>query len=166
MTSPYGLCFGVLEGRDQLLGCWRRGDNSCQNNIPHRDLPAVYTAVVTVVRTDCGAFEGDPGKQPSSPRVAQDFGSQSRIRIGRRFAPDRARRHGSVTPQFDLAGEYSSRAAFIHHEQHKVRSFSTNLKSEASTLQSHHCWSAPTSSEILTLAARHNPAPVASVDYE
>src|SRR6266851_4435921 len=68
-----------IQRRDQLLGCWRRGDCSRQNNIPRRNLPAVHTAVVAIVRTDCGAFEGDSGKQAARPRTAQDFGLQSRV---------------------------------------------------------------------------------------
>src|SRR6266850_5076357 len=56
-----------IQGRGHLLGCWRYGDRSGKNNLPRRNLPAVDTAVVAIVRTDCGAFKGDPGKQATRP---------------------------------------------------------------------------------------------------
>src|SRR6266850_3340160 len=71
-----------IQGRDHLLGCWRHGERSGENNLPRGDLPAVHTAVVTIVRADGRAFQGDSSKQATRPGVAQDFGTQSRIRIG------------------------------------------------------------------------------------
>src|SRR6266849_2332855 len=61
---PRGL---GIQGRNQLLGCWRDGDCSGQNNLPRRNLPAVDTAIVAIVRADCGAFEGDSSKQATRP---------------------------------------------------------------------------------------------------
>src|SRR6266851_3807872 len=59
-----GLC---IQGRDQLLGGWRHRNCPGQNNFPRRNLPAIDAAVVVVVRTDCGAFEGDSSKQATCP---------------------------------------------------------------------------------------------------
>src|SRR4029077_2076160 len=88
------------------------------------------------------------------------------IGIGRRIAADRARGNGSVPSQLHPAGEDAARAAFIHHEQHKIRSFSTYLKAKASTFERHHRRSAPGSRKAFTLAPRHSAAPVASPDDE
>src|ERR1700730_11766806 len=51
-----------IQGRDQLLGCRGHGHRSGKNNVPRRNFPAVHMAVVTIVRTDGGAFERDAGK--------------------------------------------------------------------------------------------------------
>src|SRR5882724_11531917 len=56
-----------IQCRDQLLGCWWHGDRSRQHNFPGRNFPAVQTAVVAIVRTNCGTFEGDSGKQATRP---------------------------------------------------------------------------------------------------
>src|SRR5207237_9347346 len=82
------------------------------------------------------------------------------------IAADRARGHGSIRPQLDLAAKDSTRAAFIHHEQHKIRGLSTYLKAEASTLEGHHRGSAPRSLEVFTLAARHSTPPVSPANDE
>ena len=58
------------------------------------------------------------------------------------------------------------KAAFIHHEQDKIRSLSTDLKTEAAALKSHHRGSAPWAFEIVALAARHSAPPVASANDE
>src|SRR6267154_100852 len=57
---PRGL---GIQGRYQLLGCWRCGNCPGQNNLPRGNVPAVDTAVVAIVRTDGRALEGDSGKQ-------------------------------------------------------------------------------------------------------
>src|SRR5260370_6517708 len=59
-----GLC---IEGRDQLLGRWGHSNCSGQNDFPRRNLPAVDTAVVAIVRADCGTLEGDSGKEATRP---------------------------------------------------------------------------------------------------
>src|SRR6266436_8573213 len=59
-----GLC---IQGRDQLLGRWGYSNCSGQNDFPRRNLPAVHAAVVDIVRTDCGAFEGDSSEQATRP---------------------------------------------------------------------------------------------------
>src|SRR5467141_729219 len=82
------------------------------------------------------------------------------------MAADWARGHGSVASQLDLAGENAPRAAFIHHEQDKIRSLSTDLKAKAAALEGHHRGSAPRSSEIVALAAGHSAPPVASANDE
>src|SRR5229473_5242297 len=56
-----------IQGRDQLLGCWGHSNCSGQNNVPRRNLPAVDTAVVAIVRTDCGTHEGNSSKQAARP---------------------------------------------------------------------------------------------------
>src|SRR5712664_2852302 len=56
-----------IQSRDQLLGRWRHSNRSGQNNFPGRNLPAVHPAVVAIVRTDCGAFEGYSSKQATRP---------------------------------------------------------------------------------------------------
>src|SRR6266849_8886090 len=56
-----------IQGRDQLLGSWGHSNCSGQNNLPRRNLPAVDTAVVAIVRADCGAFERDSSKQATRP---------------------------------------------------------------------------------------------------
>src|SRR5260370_13887468 len=82
------------------------------------------------------------------------------------MAADRARGHGSVASQLDLAGENAPRAAFIHNEQDKVGGLSTDLKAAAAALKGHHRGGAPRSPEVFTLAARHTATPVASADNE
>src|SRR6266403_2512068 len=59
-----GLC---IQGRDQLLSRWGHSNCSGQNDVPRRNLPAVHPAVVAIVRTDGGAFEGDSSKQAARP---------------------------------------------------------------------------------------------------
>src|SRR6202521_601468 len=94
-----------IQGRDQWLGCRGNGMRSGQNNLLRGNLPPVHMAVVKIVRTDPRAFEGDSGKQATCPRVTQDFGSQSRVRLGRRIAPDRTPSPGSIRPQLHLPCE-------------------------------------------------------------
>src|SRR5216684_2295059 len=56
-----------IQGRDQLL-CGRGHCNlSGQNDVPRGDFLAIYTAVVAIVRTDGGPFEGDSSKQATRP---------------------------------------------------------------------------------------------------
>src|SRR5580700_3339807 len=155
-----------IQSRNKLLGRWGHGDLSRQNNVPRRNLPAVHAAIVAVVRPDCGAFERDAGEQAARPRVAQDFGTQGGVRFGRRIAADRACGRGSVPSQLDLAGENAPRATFIHDEQDKIRSLSAYLKTKAAALKSHHRGSAPGSSEVFALAARHSAPPIASTNDE
>src|SRR6267143_158519 len=57
----------VIQGRDQLLGCWRHGDRSGENNLPGGNLPAIETAVVAIVGPNCRAFERDSSKQATRP---------------------------------------------------------------------------------------------------
>src|ERR1700740_463895 len=57
----------VVQGRNQLLGCWRNSYPSGQHNIARRNFPAVHTLVVAIVRTDGRALEGDAGKQATRP---------------------------------------------------------------------------------------------------
>src|ERR1700730_3914222 len=64
--GPVPRGFGI-KGRDQLLGCRGYGNCSGQNNLPRRNVPAVDTAVVAIVRTDGRALEGDSGKQAARP---------------------------------------------------------------------------------------------------
>src|SRR5437879_5614574 len=71
-----------VQSRDQLLGRWGYSNGSGQNDFPGRNFLAVHAAVVAIVWADCGAFEGDSGKQATRPGVAQDFGTQGRVRIG------------------------------------------------------------------------------------
>src|SRR6266849_6583898 len=56
-----------IQGRGHLLGCWRHGDRSGENNLPRGNLPAVDTAVVAIIRANRGAFEGDSSKQATRP---------------------------------------------------------------------------------------------------
>src|ERR1700724_2079958 len=90
-----------IQGRDEWLG--GRGRSNCfrQNNLPPRNLLAINTLVVPIVRADRGAFERNSRKQAPRPRVAQDFGTQAGVCIGRRIAADRAGGHGSIAPQLD-----------------------------------------------------------------
>src|SRR4030088_2729806 len=52
-----------IQSRDHLLCRRRNSDSSGQNDVPGRNLPAVDTAVVAIVRTDCGALERDSREQ-------------------------------------------------------------------------------------------------------
>jgi len=51
------------------ISCSAAGHSNCsgQNNVPRRNSSAVHPAVVAIVRTDCGAFEGDSSKQATRP---------------------------------------------------------------------------------------------------
>src|SRR5258707_1738989 len=71
-----------IQGRDQLLGRWGHGNRSGQNDFPRWNLPAVDTAVLTIVLADCGAFKGDSTKKATRPFVRPDFGTRSCARIG------------------------------------------------------------------------------------
>src|SRR5713226_3718948 len=62
-----------VQSRDQLLGRWGHSNCSRQNNVPRGNLPAVHPAVVAIVRTDCGAFEGDSSKPSHAPLNSSRF---------------------------------------------------------------------------------------------
>src|SRR6266436_9761525 len=66
LLGPVFWSLGI-QCRNQLLGCWGHADRSGQNNFSDRNFPAIQTAIVAIVGTDCGAFEGHSGKQPTRP---------------------------------------------------------------------------------------------------
>src|SRR5712671_6376701 len=56
-----------IQGRDKLLSGWGHSNGSGENNLPRRNLLAIDTLVVAIVRTDCGSLEGNSRKQASRP---------------------------------------------------------------------------------------------------
>src|SRR5260370_25015269 len=59
-----GLC---IQGRDQLLGRWGHSNCSGQNDFPRRNLPAVDTALVALLRAELGAIEGGSARKATRP---------------------------------------------------------------------------------------------------
>ena len=96
--------------------------------------------------------------------IAQHFGAKGNVRLRGSAAANGACGDRGITTELHFAAQNGVSAASIHDEEHEVRGFSADLKTNAAALKRHHGRRAPRTVEMLTGAARHHAASVAATD--
>src|SRR5579859_70971 len=119
-----------------------------------------------IVGPNRGAFEGDPSKYSAGTRVAKNLGSHPSVGIRGSITTLRACGNGGIPTQLHLAAEDRIHAPVIHDQQDQVRAFSADLESYTAAFQSVHRGSAPSATEVLSLAANHRAASIVRADSE
>src|SRR6516225_11557459 len=150
----------LLQCRQQFLrtGWW--WNFVFERDIAGRHLFAIKLLVGTVVWTQRGSFQGNPGKRTARSRVTQNLRSHRCIRGGRSIAPFGTGGGGGIGAQFHLAVEDPLRAAVVHQQQHKVRRLTSDLQTKAAPFECHHRRRAPFSVEFFATTAGHHSPPI------
>lgn len=134
------------------------------HDFPRGDRASIEVLVGAAIGTERGTFERDSGKRAARAGIAQDFRAHVRVGVRGRISPERAGSDREIAAEFHFGVHQASRAAIIHHEQHEVSGFATNLETETATFERDHYGRAPLSGEILAGAADHRAAAETSAD--
>src|SRR5882762_8346976 len=118
-----------LQGRDQVVG--------------RRHVLAVQAAVGVIIWAERRAFQRYAGKRASRAGITEHLRAEGHIGRCLRIATLRTSCYGGVSTEFYLAVKQTIYAARVHHQNNEVGCLATDLEAYATSLQGHHCWSAP-----------------------
>src|ERR1700733_5197777 len=92
-----------------------------------------------IIDSQSRTLERYTGKKSTGARVREDLRPHGNVRFGGSVTSHRTSGSGGICAELYLAGEDCVGRSRAHQQQDEVGRLCTNLQTEASTLERHHC---------------------------
>src|SRR5215469_2212315 len=163
-----GLVFRTLlvQVGDEFLRRGGHRHHAFEDDVRGGHILVIDLVIGVVVGTNRRAGQGDPGEQPPSPRIRENFRAQRDVRCRFGRSALRSRGRGGVGAELHLAAENGLCAPGVHDQENKIGSLSADLETEAAAFERHHGGRAPGAVERFAGAAGHRPPAVTAAENE